>query len=99
MTLPFAFDSAARDEFYAAIDWYEKQKAGLGDRFVDSIRTLIERICEQPEMFAVVEQDVRQAIVERSFPYSILYRIHNHRVLIIAIFHSSRDPQVWKRRV
>jgi toxin ParE1/3/4 len=98
MKLPHLFEPAAKEEFAAAAEWYERQRGGLGDHFVEVILALIDRICEHPMMFAVVDGDVRQAI-ERQFPYSILFRIQNGLVVIIAVFHSSRDPSVWQNRL
>lgn len=98
MTLPVNLTRAAQQEFDEAVDWYDQQSGGLGARFTRAVRTVLERIRERPELHAVVEADVRQAIVPK-FPYSILYRIRANDIVVIAVFHSSRDPVVWQRRM
>jgi len=40
---------------------------------------------------------MRRALVRR-FPYEILYEIENDEIIIYAIYHCARDPEVWKRR-
>jgi plasmid stabilization system protein ParE len=97
MKLPVIYTPVARQEFSDAADWYDRQRGGLGDRFVDEILSFIDRICEQPTSFPVVKNDVRQAIV-RKYPFSILYQILDNRVVVLAVFHSSRDPQTWQDR-
>ena len=42
--------------------------------------------------------DVRRARL-RTFPYGLFFRVVDDGVFVIACFHSSRDPRVWRRRV
>jgi hypothetical protein len=44
MSLPIEFDSDARSEFLASIDWYESKREGLGLEFLDEIRTVLRLI-------------------------------------------------------
>ena len=92
------FTRAAQRDFDEAIEWYEKRSSGLGVKFTLAVRAILERIGKYPELYAVVESDVRQAIV-LGFPYSILYRIRARDIAVVAVFHSSRDPAVWQRRL
>jgi toxin ParE1/3/4 len=48
-------------------------------------------------MHEVVREDVRRAPVDQ-FPYSIIYRVERNRVVVIAVFHTSRDPAGWMDR-
>ena len=32
------------------------------------------------------------------FPYCVYYREEPGRVLVLAVFHTSRDPTVWQSR-
>ena len=34
----------------------------------------------------------------RKFPYSIIYRVFKHDVLVIAVAHGRRRPFYWLRR-
>ncbi len=47
---------------------------------------------------AAVYGDVRKAVVRR-FPYVVLYREDAAEVVVIAVFHTSRDPSIWQARV
>ena len=33
------------------------------------------------------------------YPYCVYYRIEEDRVLVLAVFHTARDPAIWQNRV
>jgi plasmid stabilization system protein ParE len=98
VSLPIDFSPEARAEFDDAHDWYEEQRAGLGDTFADRVHDALELIAEFPRMHAVVLGDIRKAVVHR-FPYCVFYREEATRVRVLAVFHSSRDPALWQQRI
>jgi plasmid stabilization system protein ParE len=98
MSLPIVFRAEAQAEFDEAFDWYEQQQAGLGVDFLVCVAEVLERIKSLPEAYEVVFEGVRRAVVSK-FPYLILYKVDPDRVVILAVFHSKRDPQVWQVRV
>lgn len=97
MSLPVILRPAAQAEFDGAAAWYEKQKPGLGLDFVAEVQAVIDAIAGQPSRYPAVSGDVREAAVNR-FPYCVYYRVRSGRVIVIAVFHSSRDPGVWQSR-
>jgi plasmid stabilization system protein ParE len=98
MSLPIRFLPEAKAEFDNAVDWYEKQRTGLGNSFLDRVRDVLQRISANPRLHAAVYLDVRKAVVRR-FPYVVLYREDQGEVLVVSVFHTSRDPAVWQKRV
>lgn len=88
----------ARAEFDAAGDYYEAQRSGLGKDFVAKVRAVFQRIRANPRLHAVVYRDVRKALVER-FPFIVLYREAGSEVIVVSVFHTSRDPAAWQSRV
>ena len=97
MSLPIRLLPEARDEFDAAADRYEQQRPGLGAAFVARVREVFQRISANPQLHAVVYQDIRKAVV-RQFPYIVLYREEAGEVLVISVFHTARDPSIWQAR-
>ena len=93
--LPVRLLPEARVEFDEATDWYEQRRAGLGTLFVAQVREILRRIGTDPHRHAEVYLDVRKVIVPK-FPYVILYREEPDEVLVISVFHTSRDPSIWK---
>jgi len=87
----------ARADFVATALWYEEQRSGLGDVFRDQVLDLIERIADAPLQFPNVGKAVRRGLVHR-FPYAVYFVVEDQAVVILAILHQSRDPEVWRRR-
>lgn len=91
------FRKQARLEFDEACDWYEKERPGLGLEFLTEIHLLIQRIAATPELFPMLYRDVRKAVARR-FPYCIYFREREQKIVILAVFHSARNPVLWKQR-
>jgi hypothetical protein len=49
-------------------------------------------------MHALVHENYRRGLVRR-FPYSVFYEYANDTVTVYCIFHHSRDPGKWRRRL
>ncbi len=89
---------AAREEISTARDWYEGEVLGLGARFFDELTHQIEGISTSPFHFPMVQADVRRARL-RHYPYGLFFRQVGDSIYIIACFHSSRDPMIWRDRI
>jgi toxin ParE1/3/4 len=93
MTLPIRLLPEARVELNEAVDWYEQRRPGLGSRFFAQVKAALNRIAANPQLHA----PVRKARVHR-FPYLIFYREEPGEVIVISVFHTSRDPSIWQSR-
>jgi toxin ParE1/3/4 len=87
---------AARRELREGAEWYEARVPGLGLEFARAVRAKIEMIVQSPHLFEEAEHGTRKAVVGR-FPYADFYRVFPARFVILAVFHSSRKPIVWRR--
>jgi toxin ParE1/3/4 len=97
MNLPIVFRRAARAEFDDAADWYEQRQAGLGDAFTAAVQQILAQISGQPSFYPQVYGDLREALVS-GFPYCVYYREELGQVVVLSVFHTSRDPSVWQGR-
>jgi toxin ParE1/3/4 len=97
MTLSVVFRRQARREFDDAGDWYEKERTGLGLEFLDEIGRLLTRVAATPKQFPIIHRDVRKAVAKR-FPYCLYFRVRDQRIVVLAVFHSARNPAVWQER-
>ena len=98
MSLPLALRAVAKAELRKAAKWYEKKQPGLGEDLIARVQLALDSIAEQPDRYAVVLEDVRQAPVSR-FPYCVYYRIRSNRIVVISVFNTAQDPAIWQRRV
>ena len=81
-----------------ATDWYEEQRNGLGSRFLEDVRSIIELIASNPLQYAMRYRDARRALLHR-FPYALIFRVADSEVRLVGCFHTSRDPRRWQARV
>ncbi|MEZ2337125.1 type II toxin-antitoxin system RelE/ParE family toxin [Mucilaginibacter sp. RCC_168] len=83
----------ASQEFANAFVWYEEQQQDLGAIFETSVKRKLNQICKNPYHYKAEYNQFHQALTEKS-PFLIVYTIDENlkQVLIIAIFHISRNP-------
>ena len=98
MRLAIEFRLAARAEFLAATARYEAQRPNLGTEFIAEIERCMALAAGQPKAYAVVRKNTRR-VTTRRFPYSIYFRAEQRRIVVLAVFHGSRDPAIWQARV
>jgi plasmid stabilization system protein ParE len=92
-----SFHPEAQQELIDTAVWYDGRREGLGDEFIDVVSDKVGEICREPQRFPIVHDDVRQAILRR-FPYVVYFRLVGERVLVISVFHASRDMEsLWAR--
>ena len=97
MRVPVVLRAVAQDEADEAARWYEGKQAGLGAEFLAELQRLFDVISGQPDRYPVVLGDTREAPLAR-FPYCVYYRDRPGRVVVTAVFHTSRDPSVLRGR-
>lgn len=78
--------------------WYQDQRQGLGIEFLKSVEESLAFAEENPDIFQEVAPSVRRCLTNR-FPYAIYYRKESDRIIVLGIFHSSRSPRGWRRRI
>jgi toxin ParE1/3/4 len=93
-----SFSSEATDETYKAYLWYKQEKPGLEKEFRENLRIKIDALKENPKSSTFIYKSVRTSRM-KIFPYNIIYRISNLNIQVIAVFHHSRNPREWKKRI
>ncbi|MEO7298530.1 MAG: type II toxin-antitoxin system RelE/ParE family toxin [Verrucomicrobiota bacterium] len=93
------FDAEARMEFEDAVEWYDEQQLGLGDRFEAEVHAIFQRILKDPERFKLVSRTIRQARVEVFDKYSVYFRVEPEFIGVVSVFHGARNPDELKPRL
>jgi plasmid stabilization system protein ParE len=95
----FYFDEVEID-IKEARSWYKATAEKLENRFVQAIENMIIKLQEWPKAYAIRYKNVRIAHPP-IFPYSIHFYIDDveNRIIIIAIVHGRRHPDVAKKRL
>jgi plasmid stabilization system protein ParE len=82
----------ARAEFDDAADWFKiHHSLSRSESFVQAVDDVISVILRQPDRFPLDFGDARCAPVQ-NFPYCLYYRVQPNRIVILGIYHQSRDP-------
>ncbi|MBU6410635.1 MAG: type II toxin-antitoxin system RelE/ParE family toxin [Verrucomicrobia bacterium] len=97
MNRRFVLRRVAEQEFEHSIAWYENQRKSLGQKFRSTIEDYFQQIADHPEWFTKVRGEVRRAVVRR-FPFVIHFLVEKEGIVILSVFHTSRDPEQLKYR-
>ncbi len=97
MPVNVRFHPEAEREFKDAVIWYNHQRMGLGAEFFLCVDESIERIQSNPQIYPLVHNKIRRAVVRR-FPFAVFYDIEDSEIRVIGIFHSRRSPDQWRSR-
>jgi plasmid stabilization system protein ParE len=89
---------AASAELHEAADWYALEAGrSTAAKFITDFEQARERILDNPRM-GVAERAKARKIPFSHFPYSLIYRLGDGRILIVAVAHQSRRPGYWAGR-
>src|SRR5690349_12739202 len=97
MTVQVRLRPEAERDLVDAAGWYEQQRAGLGQQFLEETQAVLWSIAEMELAYHLVHRTARRALMRR-FPFGIFYRIERDQVVVVGILHASRDPNSWKGR-
>ncbi len=96
MDYTILLDERATQDIQAAIDYYEDQQLGLGEKFENTLNKQIQVLEKNP--FFQLRYDNVHCLPVKKYPYMIHFTIDEERFLVIvrAVFHTSRDPKNWR---
>jgi len=91
MTYKLVIKEEAYQDLQTAYDYYEEQRTGLGEDFLEAIKEKIAYIKVYPLHFSKVEKDFRQTLIDR-FPYLLIYELTGKEIVVYSFFHTSQNP-------
>jgi hypothetical protein len=71
--------------------YYEEQRIGLGNRFLETLEVYLERVQKYPQHYQIKRKPYREAFI-KDFPYLIIFEIEVNKVIVYAIFNTWRNP-------
>jgi plasmid stabilization system protein ParE len=96
-TLPVDYLPGARRDFDESFDWYVERSAQAAIQFANAVGAALLAIAKDPTRFVAVDR-VHRGCPVKKFPFRVVYRVVEDRVLVVAIAHAKRRPGYWKRR-
>ena len=96
MSLQIQVSARAERHLKQAFEWYEDKRVGLGDEFTAAVEETLKVVADNPFAFQIQHRDVRRALTRR-FPFGVFFRVRTDRIVVVSVFHSSRNPAEWNR--
>jgi plasmid stabilization system protein ParE len=87
----------AEADLEQAASWYEQERSGLGVRFLADVDQVFGRIRAMPLQFPIIAGNVRRALLH-TFPYAVYFRETNQALIVLAVLHLRRRPELWRVR-
>lgn len=97
MNYSISIRSDAEIDIEDAAIWYEQQRKGLGNDFLDEVQNAIRKMSENPYLYPIVHRNTRRTLIRR-FPFAIYYLIEQDSLVVVAVMHGSRHPKRWQQR-
>lgn len=92
------FLQAARLELDDAVEYYNRERPGLGYELLWEVFFAIDRIKQLPQAWQPFHEDARRYLIRR-FSYRLIYIEEPDLILILAIAHLHRQPDYWIDRL
>lgn len=85
----------AQKELNESYKWYEKQKEGLGLKFLNQVQEALKLIAINPKFYPLKKRKYREFVM-KVYPYLIVYKINEttNEVIVSSIFHTKRNPKL-----
>ena len=80
-----------------AIKWYKDIQVSLALSFINELRAARKFIHQNPNKIQVRYNNIRIVFLKK-FPYGMHYRFEKYISTIVAVFHTSQNPEKWKNR-
>jgi mRNA-degrading endonuclease RelE of RelBE toxin-antitoxin system len=92
----------ARDDILEAAEWYDAQREGLGDEFVEEVLRVLNALESNPLLHCRrhPNKNIRWRYPKR-FPYRVIYEVieEAHVVIVAAVIHAARHDRAWRSRI
>ena len=94
----------AEEELYESAVWYDDERPGLGDEFLEEMTRWLDVIAEAPSTWPKwpnapdIVPPTRKVLTYR-FPFAIAYQASSNLLWILAFAHTSRRPFYWAKRL
>ncbi|MBI1307467.1 MAG: hypothetical protein GC181_12770 [Bacteroidetes bacterium] len=99
MKYSLLIDKAAEQDIADTISWYNEQQHGLGNEYLEELKSALERLRENPLLFRIRYRNTRMVLLKR-FPFFAHFYVDQEKkvVTILSVLYAGREPQLWLDR-
>jgi plasmid stabilization system protein ParE len=94
----FSFHPLARADLIRAVEYSKECEPDLGVAFMEEVRAAVLRLTLAPRAWSAFTVNTRRCRTKR-FPFSIVYRLRDDHLEIVAVANSRRRPDYWTGRL
>jgi plasmid stabilization system protein ParE len=91
------FHPDANIKLAESADCYAERSPIAARNFLVAVDVAIASIVDDPERFVRID-DRHQSCSVMKFPFQVVYRVDDDRVVVIAVAHAKRRPGYWRGR-
>jgi toxin ParE1/3/4 len=88
----------ARADFKEGKAFYRHRSPLAAVAFAREIDAAFSRIVEFPYRYPAGEHRTHEFVLPWRFPYTVVYRILEDLIVIVAVAHHSKEPDYWRHR-
>lgn len=93
MSLPLVIRRRAEHDIAEAALWYESRRPGTALYFIRCVDAAMALLARHPEIGPKQFDPFRRILVSR-FPFGVFYTVEEVSVVVHAVLHNSRDPDL-----
>lgn len=94
----FRYLAPARGELRNAAHYYHERSPRVATSFMVEVQNAIDQVVDYPESAPLIRGQVRGKVVSR-FPYTLMYRLVDEVIVVLAVAHHKQRPEFWIDRV
>ncbi len=92
------FHPEASLELGEAVGFYQRRLPGLGNDLLAEVEIAIATLQSNSRIGTPYKETGLRRVLLRRFPYAVFYLETEETLWIVAVAHTSRRPDYWKRR-
>jgi plasmid stabilization system protein ParE len=92
------FHPVAAEEAESAYRWYAERSLVAANGFREELRHAVGALSAAPTRWPRYGNRVRRYVFPR-FPFSLVYRVREGEVEVLAVAHGKRRPGYWRSRL
>lgn len=93
----FGVSEDAQHEIDEALSWYYAKSPSVAHSLTRELEHSFELIDEAPELWPEFTGGTRRYVLRR-FPYSVIFRVTEDWIEVVAVAHHKRKPGYWLGR-